>query len=150
MTPFHLRDRLKALVKGKEAPAPVAAPAPVQTPAPVTTPAAPTPKAVAPAPVAAAPVDAAPVDPEAAAKAALDEERQRKHWARTRKGMLKWLVDHGGEGPMKEMHDHSEKKYFAGHRAFSRLMEEYTAEGLVDYDSATVRITDAGRAALSE
>lgn len=143
MTPFHLRDRLKSLVKGKAEPAP----APTPPPAPVV--AAPPPPP--PPPPAPAPVEpAAPVDPEAAAKAALDEERQRKHWARTRKGMLKWLVDHGGEAPMKDMHDHSEKKYFAGHRAFSRLMEEYTAEGLVDYNASTVTITDAGRAAIAD
>jgi hypothetical protein len=62
--------------------------------------------------------------------------------------MLKWIADHGGEASMKDMHDHSEKRYFVGHRAFSRLMEEYTAEGLVDYGGGLVRLTDAGRAAL--
>ncbi len=48
---------------------------------------------------------------------------------------------------MKDMHDRSESKYYVGHRSFSRLMEEFTAEELVTYSGGTVSITDAGRAA---
>lgn len=62
--------------------------------------------------------------------------------------MLRWLAEHDGDAPMADMHAHSEAKYFVAHRAFSRLMEEFTAEGLVDYGSGRVILTDAGRAAL--
>jgi hypothetical protein len=78
-----------------------------------------------------------------------DEEKQARHWARTRAGMLKWLVEQGGQASMADMHDRSEKRYFVAHRAFSRLMEEFTGEELVTYAQGTVTLTAAGRAAAS-
>ncbi|MBM4391165.1 MAG: hypothetical protein FJ090_08590 [Deltaproteobacteria bacterium] len=82
------------------------------------------------------------------AAAAPDPAKQARHWARTRKGMLKWLADQGGSASMKEMHDKAEAKYFVAHRSFSRLMEEFTEEGLVTYSGTTglVELTDQGRA----
>jgi hypothetical protein len=60
---------------------------------------------------------------------------------------LTWLVDHGGQANMGDMHDHSEKRYFVAHRGFSRLMEEFTDEELVTYQDGIVALTDAGREA---
>ncbi len=145
MTPFHFRDRLKGLLGRKpteaETPArtaavepavaPVSTPTPVAAAAPASTPASPTP-----------PAD----DDETRSP---DEEKQHRHWLRTRKGMLTWLVEHGGTATMADMHERSEKKFFVAHRGFSRLMEEFTEEGLVEYTATTglVVLTDAGRVA---
>ncbi|MBM4365373.1 MAG: hypothetical protein FJ102_04110 [Deltaproteobacteria bacterium] len=64
--------------------------------------------------------------------------------------MLKWLADQGGSASMKDMHDKAEAKYFVAHRSFSRLMEEFTGEGLVTYSGTAglVQLTDQGRSAL--
>lgn len=171
MTPFHLRDRLKKLVHSlmgdpvasdpnpveplrptaPEAAPPVAVPVPVEA-APVVAAAS----AVAPAPEAAAakkpvaapePVAAA-GDPPAKTPSAAELAKQAKHWQRTRKGMLKWLVEQGGEASMADMHAKSEAKFFVAHRSFSRLMEEFTGEELVTYVGGQVTLTEAGRKAV--
>ena len=91
-------------------------------------------------------------EPEAAAgpakKGLSDEAKQARHWQRTRKGMLKWLAEQGGTATLADMHTKSESKYFVAHRQFSRLMEEFTEQGLVNYSGATgiVELTEAGRA----
>ncbi|MCK6520137.1 hypothetical protein L6R49_01740, partial [Myxococcota bacterium] len=87
--------------------------------------------------------------PVEAPKDAEAEEKQRKFMARARKGLLTKVQEAGGAMPLGELHDHSEKRYFIAHRAFSNLMEEMVAEGLLDYESGTgiARLTDAGREA---
>jgi hypothetical protein len=66
-----------------------------------------------------------------------EEEKQKRHWDKTRKGVLKWLDEQGGSASMKDMHDFSERKFFIAHRSFSRLMEELTEDGTVTYDATT-------------
>lgn len=162
-----LRSRIKETVKGllgKEAPSngatapagampstaatpisspprPVAAPTPVATPAPAPLPAPAPAKAVA---AAEAPAEAAGTAP---AGKPTDPEKIRKHHLKTKAGMLRWLGEQGGSSHMGPMHDHSERRFFVAHRAFSNLMEELTNEGLVTYDSqdGMVVLTDAGR-----
>ncbi|MCB9664780.1 MAG: hypothetical protein H6732_11750 [Alphaproteobacteria bacterium] len=142
-------------------PEPVVAP-PVATPAPDPAPAPPPPlpridprktgplqdapkapsKAATPAPATATP---------AAEKAKLSpEERQAAHLARTRKGLLRFVHDQGGRAGLRELHDYSEKTFFVAHVGFSRMMEELTEHGLLDYDhdDAVATLTDAGRAEL--
>lgn len=99
-------------------------------------------------PVAASPAALAATD--SPAKVVLtDEEKQAKHWQKTRTGMLKWLVEQGGRVNLATMHDHSERRYFIAHRRFSDLMTEFTNEGLVEYtrESGLVELTEAGRTA---
>jgi hypothetical protein len=162
MTPFHLRARLKAAVLGQKEDAPVVAPppplpraAPPVTPTGSAAPAAPPPPvAAAPVPVAPAPVpparaQAAPPPATDAVKKASDAEKAARHWARTRKGLLRWLAEGGGSAPMADMHAQSEAKYFIGHKRFSDLMVELTGEGLVEFGGGTVTLTEAGRAAAA-
>ena len=62
--------------------------------------------------------------------------------------MLAWLAKReGGAATLFDMHDHSSGRYLVAHQAFSKMMEGFVAEKLVDYDEATrtARITDAGR-----
>jgi predicted lipid-binding transport protein (Tim44 family) len=96
---------------------------------------------------AASPAPAAPEPP----KDADAEEKQRKFMARARKGLLTKVQEAGGAMPLGDLHDHSEKRYFIAHRAFSTLMEEMVAEGLLDYESGTgiARLTEAGRAQIA-
>lgn len=155
MTPFHLRDRLKKILGLRtelptprpfdEVPVPLTdVPTVIRAPATLVT----APAAVEPPPV----VPAAPVPVAASAEPAPPSEadlaKQAKHWLRTRKGMLKWLVEQGGEATMADMHTKSEAKYFVAHRSFSRLMEEFTGEELVTYVDGRVALTEAGRAAV--
>jgi hypothetical protein len=95
------------------------------------------------------PAPAAPAAPEPP-KDADAEEKQRKFMARARKGLLTKVSEAGGAISLGDLHDHSEKRYFIAHRAFSTLMEEMVAEGLLDYESGTgiARLTDAGRAVM--
>lgn len=73
--------------------------------------------------------------------------KQQKAVERAKKGTLKFLVDAGGSSELGPMHDHSERRYFIAHRAFSRLMEDLTGTGLVEFDhgSGVATITQAGR-----
>ena len=79
-------------------------------------------------------------------------DKTRKAVLRAKRGSLKFLVANDGVSPLAELHDNSERRYFIAHRAFSRLMEEMTGEGLVDFDHGTgvARLTDAGRTWLEE
>ena len=170
MTPFHLRDRLKKLAQGvmgdpvasdRREPYAVVVPpppsAPVAAPATVAPVATPLPAAAAAAsPVrpserpAAAPLPPAPPEPGApAGPTEAEKAKTAKHWQKTRAGMLHWLKEQGGSAPMSTMHDRSEARYFVAHRSFSRLMEEYTGEGLVTYEGGVVALTDAGKAAAA-
>ena len=44
-------------------------------------------------------------------------------------------------------HDHSSERFLIAHQEFSKMMESFVAEGLVDDDEATrtATLTDAGR-----
>jgi hypothetical protein len=158
-----------------EAPAPTVAPRPVQAapPAPTAAPAPPLPLpelpsrpaplgaqrvadttvAEPPARATARPSRAEPTastETEAGARARVSpEDRQKAHWDRTRRGILRFVADQGGRAGLRELHDHSERTYFVAHVGFSRLMEELTAEGLLDYDhdTAVATLTDAGKVA---
>lgn len=74
--------------------------------------------------------------------------KQKKHWAKTRKGVMGHLAERGGSLHLSELHGYSEQRFFVGHAAFSRLLEELVGEGLVtvDDDTGSVTLTDAGRA----
>lgn len=75
-------------------------------------------------------------------------EKQRRHWERARRGVLRFVAERGGSASLKELHEHAESTYFVAHVSFSRLMEELTGEALLGYDhaTATATLTDAGRA----
>ena len=86
-------------------------------------------------------------DEEEAAKAAEMAVKAAKHFERTRRAMLKFVVDQGGTASLADMHDRSERRYFIGHKRFSTLMEGLVDEGLIDFDHATgtAAITAGGR-----
>ena len=92
------------------------------------------------------PIDANP-DEEEATKAAEMAVKAAKHFERTRRAMLKFVVDQGGTASLADMHDRSERRYFIGHKRFSTLMEGLVDEGLIDFDHATgtAAITAGGR-----
>jgi hypothetical protein len=83
-----------------------------------------------------------------------DEEAQKRyqeHFERARKGVLKFLNDKGGKLPLAEMHDYSLNKFLIQHQGFSRMMETFVDQGLVDFDqeSYEATITEAGRKFIS-
>ena len=132
----RLKGRLKQMLGGEEQGAP-------STPSPPPARAAKPSPPPAPAPMA-APV----VDPEEAEKQA----KIAKHLRRTRKGVLQFIIDAGGSTTLAEMHDHSERRYFVGHKKFSDLMEGMIADDHIDYDGSVgeARITEAGRSWVEE
>lgn len=131
-----------------------ATPAPASTPLP----ALPKPPALRPPGAAAGASTASPERTKAAGGATLaseraatsPEDRQKQHWDRTRKGILRFVHEHGGKAGLRELHEYSERTFFVAHVGFSRLMEELTDEDLLDYDhdTAVAALTDAGRAAM--
>ncbi len=135
------RDRLKRGIRsllgrgenGASSPTPTQnlSPPPAPKPAP-----APVPKVVKPPPEPTPTPDppaAVEEDPEAAKMA----EKAAKHFEKTRVAMLKFIVDHGGEASMADMHARSESRYFIAHKRFSDLMEGIVDEGLIDFDHDT-------------
>ena len=66
---------------------------------------------------------------------------------RARKGVLAFLTEKGGMLSLAEMHDYSMNKFLIQHQGFSRMMESFVGEGLVEYDYAKdeVRLTEAGK-----
>jgi hypothetical protein len=76
------------------------------------------------------------------------EDKQRAHFERTKKGVLRWLAEQGGSATLADMHEYSSSKFLVAHQGFSKLMESCVEEALVDYDRAsnTASLTDAGRA----
>jgi|GEM_PF-2575919 len=62
---------------------------------------------------------------------------EKKHLAKTRKGLLKKIKDNGGEMSLRDLHAHSEKRYFVGHQRFSVLMESMVEEEHVEYSFET-------------
>ena len=78
----------------------------------------------------------------------VSEERQKAYFDKARKGVLGWLAKQdGAAATLGEIHDHSSEKFLIAHQGFSKLMESFVAEGLVDYDEAarTATLSDAGR-----
>ena len=75
-----------------------------------------------------------------------------KHFEKTRRAVLKFVVDQGGVADMGAMHDYSERRYFIAHRRFSDLMEGIVGEGLITYDDGAgeATITDAGQAYIAD
>lgn len=144
----RLKNRLKRMMGGDtDAQAPAAVtPTP---PAPPSVQAAPPPPPAPPKPVP-PPAKAAevPADPEAEEMA----KKAAKHVERTRKAMLKFVIEQGGEASMADMHALSERRYFIGHKRFSDLMEGIVGEGLIDFDhsSGMATITEAGSAYIED
>lgn len=60
---------------------------------------------------------------------------------RARKGVLKYLDEKGGMLSMEELHDYSLKKFFIQHQAFSRMMETFVDNNLVDFDMEKYQVT---------
>ena len=78
----------------------------------------------------------------------VSEERQKAHFEKARKGLLAWLAKReGAAATLGDMHEHSSERFLIAHQGFSKMMEGFVAEGLVDYDEATrtATLTDAGR-----
>jgi hypothetical protein len=82
----------------------------------------------------------------------VSEERQKAFFEKARKGVLAWLAKReGAAATLGEMHDHSSERYLIAHQGFSKMMESFVAEKLVDYDDQTMTatLTDAGRAFIA-
>lgn len=79
-------------------------------------------------------------------------QKQKALFEKARKGVLKFLCDKGGKLNMGELHDFSMNRYLIQHQGFSRMMETFVDEGLVEYDHLTqdTAITEAGRRLVSE
>jgi predicted NAD/FAD-dependent oxidoreductase len=78
----------------------------------------------------------------------VSEERQRAYFEKARKGVLTWLAGReGAAATLAELHDHSAERFLIAHQGFSKMMEGFVDEGLVDYDQATrtATLSDAGR-----
>ena len=78
----------------------------------------------------------------------VSEERQKTYFERARKGVLAWLAKReGAAAALGEMHEHSSERFLIAHQGFSKMMESFVAEALVDYDEGTrtATLTDAGR-----
>ena len=78
----------------------------------------------------------------------VSEERQKAYFEKARKGVLTWLSKRdGASATLGEMHDHSSERFLIAHQGFSKMMESFVGEGLVDYDQGTMRatLTAAGR-----
>ena len=141
-----IKDRVKGVLGLRAEEAPVASAAPRARSSAVEA-SAPTAPASAEA-ARAAPPPPAPLPPKALSPE--EAEKQAKiaaHFEKARKGVLKHLAEGGGRMSMGDMHDYSERRYFVAHQGFSRMMEGFVAEGLIDYNAAIgeATITDAGR-----
>jgi hypothetical protein len=76
------------------------------------------------------------------------EDRQKAYFEKARKGVLAWLAEReGGAARLGDLHEHSSGKFLIAHQGFSKMMESFVAEKLVDYeeDTKTVTLTAAGR-----
>jgi hypothetical protein len=82
----------------------------------------------------------------------VSEERQKAFFEKARKGVLTWLSKRdGAAATLGEMHDHSSERYLVAHQGFSKMMESFVAEKLIDYDQGTMTatLTAAGRAFIA-
>ena len=78
----------------------------------------------------------------------VSEERQKAFFEKARKGVLGWLAkQEGAAATLHDMHEHSSERYLIAHQGFSKMMESFVAERLIDYDqdTRTATLTDAGR-----
>ena len=78
----------------------------------------------------------------------VSEDRQKAYFEKARKGVLTWVAQQpGAAAALGDMHEHSSGKFLIAHQGFSKMMESFVAEGLVDYDAntRTATLTDAGR-----
>jgi hypothetical protein len=78
----------------------------------------------------------------------VSEERQKAYFDKARKGMLAWLAkQEGAAATLGDMHEHSSQRFLIAHQGFSKMMESFVAEKLIDYDEATstATLTEAGR-----
>ena len=78
----------------------------------------------------------------------VSEERQKAYFEKARKGVLAWLAQReGASATLGDMHEHSSGRFLIAHQGFSKMMESFVAEKLVDYDedTRTATLTDAGR-----
>ena len=146
----RLKNRIKSLAGAEQAPqsAPVQPPTqpPVAAPKPVPPPVVqPEPK-----PVAAAPTPATTDTTGVPAPKPISEEKVARHFEKTRRGVLKFVIDQGGSASLSAMHDFSERRYFVAHKKFSDVMEGFVDNGLVNFDSSEgiAHITESGRAYL--
>jgi hypothetical protein len=83
----------------------------------------------------------------------VSEERQKAFFEKARKGVLTWLAKRdGASATLGDLHDHSSERYLIAHQGFSKMMESFVDEKLVDYDRATMTatLTDAGRAFIAK
>jgi hypothetical protein len=83
---------------------------------------------------------------------AVDAEKVAKHLARTRIGILKFVVKQGGTSSLADMHSHSERRFFVGHKKFSDMMEAMVDDGLLLYswEAQEATITDLGKEAIKK
>ena len=79
--------------------------------------------------------------------APLSDDKVARHRERTRKGLLKKTLEAGGTIGLGELHEHSERRFFVGHKAFSDMMEDLVREDLLhfDWDAQEATLTDVGR-----
>jgi hypothetical protein len=78
----------------------------------------------------------------------VSDERQKAYFEKARKGVLTWLSQQAGAAAsLGDMHEHSSGTFLIAHQGFSKMMESFVGEGLIDYDEATrtATLTDAGR-----
>ena len=78
----------------------------------------------------------------------VSEERQQAFFEKARKGVLAWLATReGAAARLGDLHEHSSTRYLIAHQGFSKMMESFVDEKLVDYDAdtKTATLTEAGR-----
>ena len=74
------------------------------------------------------------------------DEKQKAHFARAKKAILKLAADKGGTCDMRDMHSLSESQFFIAHQKFSMMLQECVEEALVEIDSQTITLTEKGHA----
>ena len=78
----------------------------------------------------------------------VSDGRQKAYFEKARKGVLAWLAARdGAAATLAEMHEYSSGKFLIAHQGFSKMMESFVDQGLVDYDEGmrTATLTAAGR-----
>ena len=74
------------------------------------------------------------------------DEKQKAHFARAKKAILKLAADNGGTCDMSDMHTLSESQFFIAHQKFSMMLQECVEEALVEIDSQPLTLTEKGNA----
>ena len=152
-----IRSRLKKGLKGllgqsQEAPRSQTSPPPAKSVPP--SPVRPAPASATASPTTSPTASPAPPSAPSPAKASssqaatpLSEDKVARHRERTRRGLLKKTLEAGGTIGLGALHDHSERRFFVGHKAFSDMMEDLVREELLlfDWDAQEATVTDAGR-----